>query len=198
MYVAGIEAVRVLGGSVRLGTITDPGLWVKDNQSVVFSDFYVESSQQYGRLEGDDSLPPGRVVLQGAKFEIDPASPANSVDIHNYKGAFLLGTYQYYVGNPVHKFAHDGQAPFTLLFWGSCFYQSRPGPALGANARLAALGNCTVGSNGEGEHADGKAAPGVVDTPAADTVPLVSQALDDLRRLGQVDFALTRPAPDGK
>ena len=84
-----------LGGSVRLGTITAPGLWVKDNQSAVFSDFYVESSQQYGRLEGDDSLPPGRVVLQGAKFEIDPASPANSVDIHNYKGAFLLGTYQY-------------------------------------------------------------------------------------------------------
>jgi hypothetical protein len=177
-----------LGGSVRLGTITDPGLWIKDNQSIVMSDLYVESSQQYGRLDGDESLPPGRVTIQGAKFEIDPACSNNAVDIRNYKGELLVGTYQYYVGNPLHKFVQQGPAPFTLLLWGSCFYQSKPDLKLADKATLAALGNCTVGSNGEGEYDAGKAARGVVDSPLPETLPLIIRALDDLRRLGQVDL----------
>lgn len=179
-----------LGGSVRLGTITNPGLWIKDNRSIVMSDLYVESSQQYGRLDGDESLPPGRVTIQGAKFEIVPGSTNNAVDIHNYKGELLVGTYQYYVGNPRHKFAQQGPSPFTLLLWGSCFYQSRPDLKLADNAKLAALGNCTVGDNGEGEHAAGKDARGVIDTPLPEALPLVTRALDDLRRLGQVDLEL--------
>lgn len=179
-----------LGGSVRLGTITDPGLWVKDNHSIVMSDLYVESSQQYGRLEGDAKLPAGRVTIQGAKFEIVPDSTNNAVDISNYKGEFLVGPYQYYVGNPLHKFVQRGPAPFSLLLWGSCFYQSRPDLKLAPNATADALGNCTVGGNGEGEHAAGKNAPGVVDTATKDAATLLSKALDDLRRLGQVDLEL--------
>ena len=45
-----------IGGAVRLGTVTDPAIWVKDNQSLVISDLYVESSAHHTRLAGTPKL----------------------------------------------------------------------------------------------------------------------------------------------
>lgn len=169
-----------LGGSVRLGTVTDPALWLKDNQSIVFSDFYVESSEHYLRMEGDATLPPGRATLQGAKFELQPESGTNNaVVVTDYRGELILGPYLFYMNYPLHRFLQTGTTPFALTLLGSCFYDSQPDLKLAPSTKLAVLGCSQFGN---------KKLPEIPDV--ADALPRIANALDDLRRLGQVDLQL--------
>ncbi len=117
-----------VGGNVRLGTISNPGIWIKDNHSFVISDLYCESSKQYMRLEGDSTLPAGIVVASGPKFEIQPAAALTtpSVQITNYRGDLLIGPYNYYVMNKQHWFKQEGDAPCSLVLWAGSFYNSAP------------------------------------------------------------------------
>jgi hypothetical protein len=186
-----------LGAGVRLGTVTDPGLWVKDNHSFVVSDFYVESSRQLARLEGDATLPPGRVTLQGAKFEIDPKSPRDSVEINGYAGALVAGTYLFYPGNAWHRFKQSGNAPFSLTVWGGCFYNCKPEVTLGTNATFSALGNNLIGWNPEGKTGEVASTVGIVDSGTG-AVEQIRLALDDLRRLGAVEAEFVRGAGFGE
>ncbi len=176
----------LIGGSVRLGTVTDPGLWVKDNQSIVMSDFYVESSGQYMKMDGDANLPAGRVTLQGPKYEILPESKAPSTEVQNYKGTLFLGPYNFYVGNPVHRFKQTGISPFTQVLWGSSFYESRPGIEMAAGTKFMALGN-----RGLGDKQPPADAPGFCDTKLREeALAQIALALNDLRRLGQAAVEL--------
>lgn len=179
-----------LGGGVRLGTCCNPSLWVKDNHSFVFSDFYVESGQQFVRLEGDAALPAGRVVLQGAKFEIDPKSTQSSVEVNNYRGDLMAGTYLYYPGNPLHRFTQTGDAPFALTLWGACFYACKPELTLSAKGTVCALGNhqVTLGLNDRNTSEKIDRVPGIADSAGPEAAAKVGLALDDLRRLGQVEM----------
>ena len=134
-----------LGGCVRLGTVTDPALWVQDNHSFVASDFYVESSDHLLRMQGDAGLPPGRVTLQGAKFEL--VQPENAgLEVDNYRGELVLGPYQFYVGNPIHRFVQHGDAPFALTLLEGTFYNSKPEFKLAPSTPLAVIGVYTVGT----------------------------------------------------
>ncbi|HZK80968.1 MAG TPA: glycosyl hydrolase family 28-related protein [Humisphaera sp.] len=177
-----------LGGSVRLGTVTDPALWVMDNQSIVMSDFYVESSLHVIRLSGDGMLPPGRVTLQGAKFEISKPEN-NGTEIENYRGELVLGPYQFYVGNPLHHFVQHGEAPFALTLLGGLFYNSKPEFRLSPSTKLAVVGCDSVVLN-KADAIDG--VPGVADTSMPDAQPGIIRALDDLRRLGDVDLEMSQ------
>ena len=171
-----------LGGSARLGTLTDPALWLKDNHSIVMSDFYVEQSLHYLRMEGEAQLPAGRVTLQGAKFEL--ASPANNgVEVNNYRGELMLGPFLFYVSHPLHRVVQQGDAPFAMVLWGSCFYQSRPDFKLTPAAKLMLIGNLNVGEKSSE----------VPDTGVAEAMPGLTRALDDLRRLGAVDMSMNYP-----
>lgn len=133
-----------IGAGVRLGTCSDPGIWIKDNQSFIISDLYCESSRQYMRLDGDNALPPGVVVVSGPKFEIEPkANEKNpSIMVNDYKGELLIGPYNYYVMNPRHWFKQEGKAPFTMVLWAASFYNSAPfidfgsGTFIGKSLRL--------------------------------------------------------------
>ncbi len=172
-----------LGGSVRLATVTDPALWVKDNHSIVMSDFYSESSLQILRMQGDPALPAGRVTLQGAKFET--AKPEyRATQIENYHGDLMIGPYQFYVANPIHHFVQTGDAPFALTLAGGLFYNSRPEFQLAASSKLAVVGCDSVVLN-KADAID--RVPGVADTSLADALPRIAIGLDDLRRLGSVD-----------
>src|SRR6185437_4872751 len=160
-----------LGGSVRLGTVTDPALWVMDNQSIVMSDFYVESSLHIIRLSGDATLPPGRVTLQGAKFEISKPEN-NGTEIDNYHGELLLGPYQFYVGNPIHHFVQHGDAPFALTLVGGLFYNSKPEFRLSPSAKLAVAGCDSVVLN-KADAID--RVPGVVETSMPEALSRISK-----------------------
>ncbi|MHB9133747.1 MAG: glycosyl hydrolase family 28-related protein [Armatimonadota bacterium] len=166
-----------LGGCVRLGTVTDPALWMKDNHSIVMSDFYVESSQHFVRLEGDNTLPPGRVTMGGAKFELID-SKNNGVEVNNYRGELAMGPYQFYVGNPLHHFVQQGEASFTMALWASCFYESIHDVKFSPAATWSVFSCYGVGT-GPGK---GQAIPNV-----SDPQQMLIHALEDLRRLGMVD-----------
>ncbi len=179
-----------LGACVRLGTVTDPALWVQDNHSFVASDFYVESSDHLLRMQGDASLPAGRVTLQGAKFEL--VKPENNgLEVDNYRGELILGPDQFYVGNPVHRFVHEGSAPFSLTLLAGTFYNSKPEFKLAPSATLSVIGIYTVGT----APGDSVAASdlGVMDRDVAPGLPHVVHALDDLRRLGGLDLEVNHP-----
>ncbi len=174
-----------IGGSVRLGTATDPALWLKDNQSFVISDFYVESSTHYLRMEGDATLPPGRATLGGAKLEL--IKPENNlVEVTNYRGELVLGPYQFYPGNPLHRFVQQGNAPFSLTLLGDCFYNDRPDFKLATTTKpeiLGCYGACT----------DQAHANDLPDAAFSEALISTGHALDDLRRLGAVDMKINYP-----
>lgn len=171
-----------IGGSARLGTITDPALWVKDNHSIAISDFYVESSQHYIRLEGDANLPAGRVTLQGAKFELGN-SDNNGLEVNNYKGELALGPYQFYVGNPQHRFVQKGEASFDMTLWASSFYSSEPVFTFAPSGKRSVVGCYGVGT----EKGKGRL---IADAEVNAGIPHLTRAMDDLRRIGEVDFAM--------
>lgn len=180
-----------VGGAVRLGTVTDPAVWVKDNHSLVMSDLYVESALHLLRMEGDADLPAGRVTLQGAKFELQAKSANHGTEIDNYRGELILGPYQFYVANPLHHFVHRGKAPFALTLYGGLFYNSQPAFRLAPGAKLAVVVCESVLNK---DHMVVPAAA-LAETPLADALPGIARGLDDLRRLGAVDVALSHPEP---
>ena len=172
-----------LGGSVRLGTNCDPGMWIRDNQSIVMSDFYTESGSHFIRLDGDANLPAGRVTVQGAKFEI-AKNENNAVEVDNYKGSLFVGPYCYYVGNPLHKYVQQGAAPFELTLWGACFYNSKPDFKVAPSASVTVAG-CSSPAD--------TLTSSIPDVNVAQALPKLARAFDDLRRLGVVDMKLTNP-----
>ncbi len=197
MVVEGASTARggFLGVSVRLSTLSDPALWIKDNHSITMSDFYTEQGAQFIRLEGDAKLPAGQVVMSGAKFEIRETQERYAVEINDYRGALLLGPYQYYVGNPRHRFVQKGDSPFTLNIMGSCFYRSRTDLTLHKDAAVSALGNSTTGQDGEGTQADAEEARGVADLAIDDAKARAALAFDAFRQLGRIEMRLAFGAP---
>jgi hypothetical protein len=166
-----------LGGNVRLGTNTDPGLWIRDNHSIVMSDFYTESGSHFIRLDGDGNQLAGRVTVQGAKFEI-AKNENNAVEVDNYKGELCVGPYVYYVGNPLHKFVQKGESPFELIVWGGSFYQSKPDFKLAKSASVILAGSGSPNDTTE---------TAIKDVNAGKALPILARALDDFRRLGAVN-----------
>lgn len=173
-----------VGGAVRLATVCDPGLWIKDNQSVVFSDFYVEQAEQFMLLEGDDSLPAGRVTLSGAKFEISNKAEKTAVHVNGYQGDLILGTYQYYPAGKAHIFTRSGASPFSVTLWGGAFYDAGVKYQLGEGAVTHGLANSWTGQNLS------KKTPDSDDTPGAETTRLIQSGLDDFRQLGEIELRL--------
>jgi hypothetical protein len=175
-----------LGGCVRLGTVTDPALWLRDNQSIVMSDFYVESSLHFIRMEGDAAQPAGMLVLSGAKFELSKPEN-NGMEVSNYRGEALLGPYQFYGGNPVHRFVQQGDAPFALTMLGCTFYGCKPEFKLAPGARLGVVGSYSVGLDPVKDKVS-LAETGLTDGGVADALPRTVRALDALRKLGEIDL----------
>lgn len=178
-----------IGGAVRLGTVTDPAIWLKDNQSLVISDLYVESSLHHTRLEGDASLPPGRLTMAGAKFELSKPEN-NGLEVNNYHGEAVLGPYQFYVGNPIHHFVQQGDAPFALTMLGSIFYNSQPEFKLAPASKLEIVGGTTVGLNKDDTVSETKGKD-FADSEVGRGLPRIGRALDDLRRLNTAEAVLT-------
>lgn len=176
-----------IGGGVRLGTVTDPAIWLKDNHSFVLGDFYVESSLHLIRMEGSADLPPGRVTLQGAKFELSKPEN-NGLEVDNYRGELMLGPYQFYVGNPIHHFVQKGSAPFALTLLEGTFYNSKPDFQLSPSSKLGVVAVYAVGLNPD-DTATAKD-NGLTDAAVTESIPHIQCGLDDLRRLGAIDLEM--------
>ncbi len=188
-----------LGVLTRLTTASDPALIVKNNHSIVMSDFYVEQADSFIHLEGGAEPQTGRITIQGAKIDLLPAKKDNVlIEIDNYQGEFTLGHDQFYPTVPVAKIYGKGDRPLDIVFAGNFFYKSKPDVKLGSATKLTWVGNRGVIEVVEKDK-DGKEsrkdAPlkEVDDTPGTNPVPQLIRAFDDLRRLGELDLQLNHP-----
>jgi hypothetical protein len=161
----------LIGFLTRLTTQSRPALRVLDNQSAVMSDFYVEQSDQIAVFSGMAGQDPGAVTIQGPKSEM----PTNGLvfDIHDYAGRIYYGQTQFYVTPAETKFRSQGTRRLELMLAGDFWYKNHPLFDLDQAARLTLLGNS-----------------GVTDSAVTpESLNALSAALDDLRRLGEMDHS---------
>lgn len=189
---AGGRRGGLLGFQTRLSTATTHGLYVRNNHSIVISDFYVEQADAGHVLEGAAGDPPGRVTIQGAKLQFnvpkDRPDGGAVLDIRNYRGEIFLGPDQFYVEPPEMRIRHQGDAPLDLYLVGNCFYRTTLDVRQGPGAHLYFVGNEGVAVGPKDEvlphenRADDNVGPAQLERLAA--------ALDDLRRLGELDLRI--------
>jgi len=162
-----------LGFMTRLSTNPAYTLLIKNNYSIVMSDFYNENSNRHIILEGGTNDPDGSVTIQGGKTHLKTQNPV--VQINNYSGRVLLGPNQYYVAPIPAVMTQRGDRSVDLILIANIFYKTKPEFRLTGNARLALIGN-----------------QGCKNSPKipAPVLAKVAAGLDDLRRLGETDYEL--------
>jgi len=161
-----------LGFLTRLATQSKPTLRVRDSHSIVMSDFYNEQSDQHLVLEGAPGDPEGAVTIQGPKMHTFTQEPI--ITLRDYGGRVYYGQSQFYIEPKEPKFVATGTRPVRLILAGHFWYNTTPRFELGPEVTLTLIGNRTVPDQG----ADAAA------------LAAMAQALDDLRRLGEVERQL--------
>lgn len=172
-----------LGFQMRLSTLTTHGLYVRDNQSVVFTDYYIEQADDGLLIQGNEGDPEGRIVIQGAKIQ----SKAGPITIDNYAGTILFGHNQYYGSPTPAVISISGTRPLDLIFASNLIYKTTLEFRNGnKQARVSLISNQQKGQPKESKATLNDRFPEEV---AAKTATM----LDDLRRLGQTDIDLNYP-----
>jgi len=173
-----------LGFMTRLATIVTHGLYLRDNHSIVMSDFYVEQSDNGFVFEGSDDDPPGRATIQGAKVHFtvpkEATDKGTAMTIRNYGGQIFFGHDQLYVEPEAVRINHTGTRPLDLFLIGTCFYRTYLDITKGNSLQIHLLGNETVARQDKL----------VADNMEGEEFGALSLALDDLRRLGEIDLKL--------
>jgi hypothetical protein len=101
------------------------------------------------------------------------------IDIHNYAGRIYYGQSQFYNEPKEPRFVSKGSRPVRLILAGHFWYHTTPHFELGPEVKLTLLGNREVPDS-------------AVDDEA---MKALAAALDDLRRLGQLDQGVSRWSP---
>ena len=192
----------LLGFMTRLCTIVTHGLYLRDNQSIVMSDFYVEQADNGYVFEGSADLPPGRATIQGAKLHFtvgrDEAAKGTAMHIRNYGGQIFFGPDQFYVEPTSVSVVHEGSQALDLFLLGNCFYRTKLDFTGSKAAHIFLVGNEAVGVIEDDTVAPATYEP--VDNTSAERLAQISRAMDDLRHLGEVDLSLNHAAggtPEG-
>lgn len=181
-----------LGFMTRLATIVSHVLVVKNNHSAVFSDFYLEQSLNGYLLSGQADDPPGRITVQSPKIHFTEEKKlideSKMLTVDNYKGDFFLGPGEFYVEPVEMRFDLQGQAGANIFMVGNTFYNSRPvfletSPQI----KMYWVGNVNVGLT------DKERVAAIKTNLPADQLQRLTPALDDLRRLGEMDLKLNFP-----
>jgi len=166
-----------LGVQTRLTTKSTEPLRLRDSQSLVASDWYVEQADRHVTLSGGPEDPPGRLTFSGAKAHIETDHPVFTVN--GYHGAFVFQGDQFYTGPETVRMVHQGEAAFDWILWGVCFYNTQVKVQAGPGFRAFGVANQPAGKGA------------VPDWPAPAGEALVA-AMDDWRRLGMVALTLDR------
>jgi hypothetical protein len=164
----------LLGFLTRLATINTNGLYLKDSQSIVMSDYYVESADRMMEFHGNADDPAGRVTIQMAKSH---CSQNPVIQLDNYRGRVTLGPSMFYPGGikPALITRHGpNRCDFTLM---ACqAYEVTPKFDFSGPGTITLLENTGAGM-GENQLPEG-------------ALGQVASALDDLRKLGALDLTL--------
>lgn len=170
-------------------------LYVRDNQSLVMSDYYVEQGEQYAIFEGGENDPPGYVVIQGAKIHCWGKYSKPTIVVKDYKGTILLGHNQFYDEPKPSEISIRGSHPCDLVLLGVEWYPTEPAvkKAPSSQARVYAFG-CEVKSwKGTTDKPMEEKLKEIFDVPKESTLEKVALGLDKLRLLGELDLKLNHP-----
>ncbi len=175
------------------------GRWnvmVRNNQSLVMSDYYSENSGVILRLEGNGEAP-GQVVVGGPKIALSMQGRADDwkqyvLDTDGYAGrvSYLSGKFHGRRGAPMRLVAREGE-PLVVTVAGASFYHADLLLETTGPAEVALLGSVRLGQ---------------IDVPLDEVVPLtiedtVSEAglqdlaydFDAFRQLGRLDLRINHP-----
>lgn len=184
----------LLGFQTRLATLVTHGLYLRDSQNIVMSDFYVEQADNGFLFEGTPDDPPGRATLTGAKFHSfsspDPTKN-NVLEIRDYHGQIFFGPYQFYQEPKRMRLKQQGSGPVELFLLAGSWYGARPDPQLTPAATLWSVGNEFYGAWPADDPAADRSF--FTEVPTDATLAHLRRALDDLRRLGATDLRLNHP-----
>lgn len=196
-----LERDGFMGFQTRLSTIVAGALYLRDNQSIVMSDFYVEQSDSGYHFEGWAGLPPGRATIQAPKLHLSELikEPPPVIEINDYAGEILLGPIQFPCWPAAVVFKQEGASPLIITLLGSKFYESMPDWQIGKSARLALLANEPFGPYDRiAKNAEKikRVNPDSNVKNNAETKDFESmiRGLNDLRRLGELDLKLNHPS----
>ncbi len=197
-----LQHIAVLAGEMHdLATGEPYCLYVRDNQSVVFSDFYHEQSGGMFYIEGSDGSPPGRITWTGGRTHMWPPGDERRADrgrglmtlrdpevgmrIDNYRGEVFMGAQDFSDGLFDRILRQAGSNPVTVFFFGNTFY----------GVTLDAEGDAGLTVKMLGNEAVGKMEYVPRDNVSEEEKAALARAFDDLRRLGQVDRELNYIRP---
>ncbi len=190
-----------MGFQTRLCTIAEGALYLRDNHSIVMSDFYIEQCDSALHFSGTDALPQGRASIQSPKMHLSEKlrEPPPLIDIDNYSGEIVLGPSQFPCWPVPAAFSQQGASPLLLVLFGSKFYESFPEWKISGSARLALLANKSFGPY---DRITKNAAlislasqKGKLDDSASEKdIEAILRAFSDYRRLGALDLEIKQTA----
>jgi hypothetical protein len=161
-------------------------LMLKDNQSIVISDLYSESSSNVLTFEGQSDDSPGRVTIQAAKINLLGNHSTGVLWVRNYAGQIFIGPSQFN-GVATEGIDIEAQRPLDVFIFANVFYGSALTVVKRGSANIHQLGNVPVGVN---QVVGSLLAAMFQDTVPAASLSAIPSALDDLRRLGEVYLGL--------
>ncbi|MHB9025214.1 MAG: glycosyl hydrolase family 28-related protein [Armatimonadota bacterium] len=171
-----------LGFMTRLSTLNDYGVYVRDNNNLVMSDWYHEQCDNGAMLSGEEDNPEGRITISATDADYYGSANAQTMTIDNYQGKIFYGPSQFYFHPPIQTITQTGARPVNVVLMGGLFY----------SCSLAYTGDSSATYNFVGNTANGTGvAP--ADNYTSQTLTDISLAVDDLQRLGTLDLSINYP-----
>ncbi len=167
-----------LGVLTRISALEDYSLEIKDNQSMVVSDWYNEQSAHLFKASGD-GFPAGRLTLDFSRAE---ARQQRFAYLQDYRGtvAILGGAFGIPEDQFVPTLAITGTAPVAVALFANSFWNVAPSVTPPTTDGYMA-GNSVTGLRGN----PFETAPEIL---AGDGEAAAISALDDLRTLSDLDL----------
>jgi hypothetical protein len=162
---------------------------VKDNQDLVFGNYYTEQGRNDLRISGDGAAGEGRVTIQGVVSEAGQNNGQGNasttmVRVDNYAGRLFYGSTNLInnAGSSTVQVIHTGTNKCDLVFSCDTFEHGAPDLKLGPGAHLI---QTLCQGNTHDEHHQ---LPEVPNPLTPDDLQSISHALDHLRELEAADL----------
>ncbi len=178
-----------VGALTKFSGGEDPCMLIKDSNSFVAANIYMESTPSNITVTGNPGDPPGRVTIQGAKYQRGGAwshdNPACMTD--NYHGEVNILFDSMCDGEEAFRMKSDN--PCSLLLLGNYFSDGPITVQKSVNAQFLCLANESYKS----KTINFECPPALQDSDITAAAPQAAHAFDDLRRLGEIDLQINYP-----
>ncbi len=177
-----------VGALTKFSGGEDPCILVRDSNSFVVSDLYMEGTPSNVYLAGNDGDAPGRVTIQGAKYQRGGEWQTNSPAVtENYHGELSIVLDS--MADPTERFVVNGSNSMSFLLLGVGFSDTIASLQGSPAMKL----HCLANEGWKDKTINFDCPPSVKDTDFSAAAPQAAHAFDDLRKLGETDLKINYP-----